>query len=355
MTDGIYRIAVAGAASLLGKELADELQDSALAASQFVLLDDEAEAAGQLTAVGEEPSIVRELSESSFERMDFVFFAGEAASTLEYWGHAKSAGSSIVDMTYALEDQPGVPVRAPWVLDCLRRKAGVLPGLTTTAVVSAHPVAAMLALVAARLQANLEVVELVATVFEPASEQGRPAMDELHQQTISLLSFKDLPREHYDSQVAFNLLPSLGDAAKVPLIDAEARIQRHYRQIDVQLRDDHAIPLPALSLQLIQAPVFHGYALSVFVRTGRETNAEELEALLSGDGVDVVADDSEPPSNLSAAGQEDVMVRVRAAREGHAGRSFWLWLAADNLKLAALNGISCANELKRLRPKGKVQ
>jgi aspartate-semialdehyde dehydrogenase len=30
-------------------------------------------------------------------------------------------------------------------------------------------------------------------------------------------------------------------------------------------------------------------------------------------------------------------------------------LAADNLKLAALNAIACATELRRLRPSGKVQ
>ena len=40
-------------------------------------------------------------------------------------------------------------------------------------------------------------------------------MDELHQQTISLLSFQSIPKETYDAQVAFNLLPVLGEAAKV--------------------------------------------------------------------------------------------------------------------------------------------
>ena len=35
-------------------------------------------------------------------------------------------------------------------------------------------------------------------------------MDELHQQTVSLLSFQSIPREQYDAQVAFNLLPCAG-------------------------------------------------------------------------------------------------------------------------------------------------
>ena len=82
----------------------------------------------------------------------------------------------------------------------------------------------------------------------------------------------------------------------------------------------------------------------------------ELESALAGEGVDVVAEDSDPPSNLSAAGQEDIMVRVKTGASPAApARRFWLWIAADNLKLTALNAIACANELKRLRPRGKVQ
>ena len=46
---------------------------------------------------------------------------------------------------------------------------------------------------------------------------GGQAMDELHQQTVNLLSFQTLPREQYDAQVSFNLLPELGEAAKVKL------------------------------------------------------------------------------------------------------------------------------------------
>ena len=53
-------------------------------------------------------------------------------------------------------------------------------------------------------------------------------MDELHQQTVSLLSFQSLPREQYDAQVAFNLLPALGDAAKVNLTATKERIADHY-------------------------------------------------------------------------------------------------------------------------------
>ena len=349
MTNREYRIGIVGASSLAGKELSDELGASSLAVSDFVLLDVE-DAAGQVTAAADEVSFIQRLESSSFDRMDFVFFAGGAAVTKEHWQAARRAGASIVDLTYALEGEKDVLVRAPWVTEVLGEKTPHnLPDLSTPAVVAAHPVAMMLALVAGRLQAKMALKSVAATVMEPASEYGRAAMDELHQQTVNLLSFQTLPREQYDAQVSFNLLPELGEAAKVKLGATEQRIRRHY----AGLSDGR---LPPLALQMVQAPVFHGYVLSLLVELGEAATLREVEAALIGDHVDLVSGESDPPSNLSAAGQEDIMVRVRKdSGEGERGTRFWLWLAADNLKLAALNAIACATELRRLRPLGKVQ
>jgi aspartate-semialdehyde dehydrogenase len=215
-------------------------------------------------------------------------------------------------------------------------------------VVAAHPVVVMLGLVAARLQAKVPVASITATVMEPASEHGRLAMDELHQQTVNLLSFQSLPREQYDAQVSFNLLPSLGEAAKVSLSMTERRIRQQYSMISEG-------DLPPLALQIVQVPVFHGYVVSLLVELRKPAPLEQVEAALVGEHLDLVGSESAPPSNLSAAGQEDIMVRVTEDPGMDEGTRFWLWLAADNLKLAALNAIACAGELRRLRPQGKVQ
>jgi aspartate-semialdehyde dehydrogenase len=281
--------------------------------------------------------------------MDFVFFACDPATTKKYWKTARSAGASIVDMSYALERAAGVVMRGAWLSEGTWSARGREPDLTTPAVVAAHPAALMLLLAANRLHATYPVRAISATVFEPASEHGRAAMDELHQQTVSLLSFQTLPREQYDAQVAFNLLPSLGEAAKVKLAAAKDRIASHYAALA-------AGTAPELALQLVQAPVFHGYAASVMVELQGAATVEQAELAVYGEHVDVVGLESDPPSNLSAAGQPDVLVQVSSASEGDGPSSrLWLWLAADNLKLAAQNAIACANELGRLRPQGKVQ
>jgi len=365
MTAQPYRIAIVGASSLAGKELSDTLAESSLAAADLLLLDDE-DAAGQIAAAGDEVSFIQKIDAGSFTGIDFVFFAGDPARTLKYWKTARLAGASIVDLTCALESEPGVVVRGRWAHPAapvqtqartpLHARAPLQtplrtqePDLTTPAVVSAHPAALILLLVAARLHARLPMRAISATVFEPASQHGRAAMDELHQQTVALLSFQTLPRQQYDAQVAFNLLPSLGDAAKVGLAATGQRIAAHYASLA-------AGAAPELAVELVQAPVFHGYVASILVELEQPATAAGIEAALLGEHIDVVAPESDPPSNLSAAGQPDVLVRVRSAlaTQGPSTR-FWLWLAADNLKLSALNAIACANELRRLRPQGKVQ
>jgi aspartate-semialdehyde dehydrogenase len=347
VTGKAFRVGVVGASSLAGKELVDVLGESSLAAADIVLLDQE-EVVGQMTVAGDEPAFIQKLGADSFAGMDFVFFTGAPEMTRRYWKSARKAGASLVDMTYALEGEAGVLVRGPWA--GLDQRGGDMDlaglDLTTPAVVAAHPAAVMLALVAGRAGSALQVRNLAATVFEPASEHGQAAMDELHQQTVSLLSFQALPREQFDAQVAFNLVPGLGDAAKVRLDSVKERIARHYLQLG-------AGKLPVLTLQVVQVPVFHGYVVAALVDLKDAATVEQVEAALFGEHVDVVAAESDAPSNLSAAGQRDVLVRVSAGDPE--GTRFWVWMAADNLKLASLNAAECAKELRRLRPLGPVQ
>ncbi len=351
MTKNIYKVAIVGASTLAGKELNEALNESAFAASDFVLLDAD-EAAGKLETVADDVTFVRRLEAESFEGADFVFFAGDPETAQAHWKSAQKAGAAVVDMTFALEATPGVPLRAPWVAELLH-SAAAQPDLRTPAVVAAHPAAVLLATVLAQLNLRHKVKSVAATVLEPASQYGRAAMDELHQQTVALLSFQTLPKDVYDAQAAFNITPAMGAEAKVKLAEAEQRIRRHFATLV-----GDALPAPAL--QLAHAASFHGTIASVLVELEAAATEEQMSVALDGEHVDVLLDESEPPSNLSVAGQQNIQVRVRqeppAAVPGSGSATrFWLWIAADNLKLAALNAIACGAELARLRPQGKVQ
>ena len=342
----VYKIAIAGASTLLGRELKEVLSESPLAAASLVLLDEE-EAQGQLDQVGDEVTFVQAIGADAFERMDFTFFAGTENLTRKHWRQALRSGSTVLDLSGALDQETGVLIRAPWL-----GSEAVTPDLFTPAVCPAHPAALALALVLERLQLAAPVRFAAATVLEPASEFGRAAMDELHQQTVSLLSFQSMPRAIYDAQAAYNLLSSLGESAAVSLGAMEARIRRHYDAL-AQGR------WPALALQVIHAPVFHGHTFSIAVELERAVEISALEEALSGEHVDLVLEDTDSPSNLAAMGRNDVLVRLRpelaGARNANQTSRLWLWAASDNLRLNAQNAVECALDLRRLRPQGTVQ
>jgi aspartate-semialdehyde dehydrogenase len=342
-----YRIAIIGAASLSGKEMNEALAESTFASADILLMDDD-EALGQLETVGDEVTFIQRIEPSSFEGVDFTFFCGDGKLARKHWRNAQRAGSSIIDLTRVLESEPGVLIRAPWVREEMNGSSPKeSPDLHTPAVVPAHPAAVTLALLMLRLKNVAAVRGAAATILEPASEYGRSAMDELHQQTVTLLSFQNLPREIYDTQVAFNLVPVLGEAAKINLGETEATIRRHYALLS-------AGRLPSIILQLVHAPVFHGHSFSIAVEMEQSVSLEDVETALSGDHIDVVLGDADAPSNLSTAGQEDILVRLRSD-EGLQSERFWIWAAVDNLKFAAVNAVACALELRRLRPQGQVQ
>lgn len=353
------KIAIVGAGSLRGKELNDALVESPFAGADFLLMDDEAEL-GSLEAVGDEVTFIQRIEPGSFDRVDFAFFTGDESLTRKHWHSAARAGASILDLSGVLENQPGVLVRAPWIQEELPAAAAPTraqsvepqqqqPGLETRAVVPAHPAAVALALLLSRIAQASPVRGASATILEPASEYGRAAMDELHQQTVKLLSFQDLPKQVYDTQVAFNVTPTFGDSAQFSLAASESRIRRHFGLLS-------AGRLPEAGIQLLHAPVFHGYGISLGVEVGEPLSLDQMEAALAGEHVDVVTADSDPPTNLSVAGQPDILVRARpqAGRNPETTR-FWIWAGLDNLRFAALNAVACALELRRLRPQGEVQ
>ena len=336
------RAVIVGASTILGKELAEELNSApAAAAWELRLLDESEDAEVQLVAAGDEATVIQPLASDSLDAADLVFFAGEPAKARELWKTAAKAGAAIIDLTGALEGEAGFLVRSPWV------EGGTKPDLMTAGVVSAHPAALMLALVVDRLGHRFGLTTLTATVLEPASQAGRAGLDELHQQTVSLLSFQSVPKEIFDAQVAFNLQGALGEASHVQLDSVSETIRRHVRTLLGEAATT------SLRLQVVQAPVFHGYTISAMADLSKAVQEADLRRALHG-GV-VLADDETPPSNVAATESGDLLVSARMDASAADGTAFWLWIAADNLRLAARNALAAASELAALRPTASVQ
>ncbi|HEX4154624.1 MAG TPA: Asd/ArgC dimerization domain-containing protein [Acidobacteriaceae bacterium] len=338
----ISRGMIVGASTLLGKELAEEL--SGAQPAWELSLAGAGEESGQLVAAGDEAAVIQPLEPGVFAGQDVAFFAENAATTRAHWLEARRANAGVVDLTAVLEGEAGAAVRAPWV------SGGAAPDMTTAIVVPAHPAAVMLGVVGSRLRAAFGPVRLAATVLEPASQQGSRGLAEMHRQTVSLLGFHALPQEVYDAQVAFNLRVSVGSAAKLDMGKIVAAIRRHLTAIAGEEIS------ASTAMQLVQAPVFNGYTMSVYVELPEKAAAAAVREALQGGVVDVVDRGDESPNNQIASGNEGIQLMLREeTAHANASRGYWLWMAADNLKLAARNAVACAAEMAALRPVGDAQ
>ena len=340
---GLYRVAIVGAGSLKGKEVAEMIEQRSFPAVDVKLLDDD-ESLGQLEALKDEITFIQSVRAEQFDNIDFTFFASDADCTRRNWKNAQKAGGAIVDLSYALEEEPGAALRAPW----LQRELGQIaaPELQPGPAVVAHPASVVLALLLTRLQTATPVHRAVASVFQPASERGQKGMDELHEQTVNLLSFQPLPKAIFDVQVAFSMVSRYGEQSSQTLSAITERVVKHYRKIV-----PHDMLAPSVSV--VQAPTFHAHTISLNVQLGSPADIAEISRALAGDHVNVVPYSEEAPSNVNAAGQADILVSVTA--DASDPNTAWIWAASDNLRVAAANAVECAEGMVASRPRGQVQ
>jgi aspartate-semialdehyde dehydrogenase len=341
----LFRVAIVGAATLKGKEVAEMLNERNFPAVDVRLLDDD-ESIGQLEATGDEINFIQSVRAEQFIHVDFTFFAGDAECVRQNWKRARDAGSAIIDLSGALlEEDESAQVRSLWV----ERERGEIwqPDLQPAPAVVAHPAAVTLALLLLRARKAGPIRTVVATLFEPASEQGQKGMDELHQQTVNLLSFQPLPKDVFDVQIAFNMVARYGEKSQLSLDSLESRVRRHYHKIAAP---DALEP----ALLALQAPVFHGHSLAIYFEMEHPADREKLARALAGDHVTVAGTQEElQPNNVNTAGQADILVAIKNDTERLNG--IWLWATVDNLRVTAITAVECAESMIATRPLGKVQ
>jgi aspartate-semialdehyde dehydrogenase len=164
------------------------------------------------------------------------------------------------------------------------------------------------------------------TILEPASERGNGGVDELQEQTVSLLNFQQVETKIFGGQLAFNVLPQAAVA------------ERTERRILNQLDAIFGKTFPKPALQVAQVPVFHSHSFSMFVNTvaDPDTLARHLERNPA-----FALESAPEASPVGVVGSDKIHIqRMRLSGAGHA-----LWVVADNLRIAASNAVQMAEHI----------
>jgi aspartate-semialdehyde dehydrogenase len=329
-------VALVGSESLLGREIRDVAGDAG-GAFDLRLISGAEEQSGILTSLGDEPAVAVALDSESLEDVQAIILAGGVELARKALELASHSGAVVIDPTGAAEDLPDACLRAP-----LAEPEDEPPDGSARIQVIAHPAAIALALFLRRLHGHCPTRRSVIQVLAPASEHGAAGVEELQQQTVSLLSFKNMPKAIFDAQLAFSLLAGYGQEAPAALEAIELRIERHLATLLALPGDGGGAPMP--SLRLIQSPVFHGYSFSAWVEFEEAPGIDELEGALATASIEVRGPDVESPTNVGQAGVGGIAVGAISPDRNDA-EACWFWLVADNLRLAAENAVAVARQI----------
>src|SRR5260370_22558000 len=326
------RIVIAGASSLLGAELKSLLEESKFAGWDLRLVDEEM-AAGTLTEAGGELAVIQSVEEGSFEKARFVFFAGSPEFVDRNFKAALAAGAVVIDFTGRVKTKD-LAVN-PWFtkLDQLREAK-----VTSTAQHFGVPSAPAVAAVSLSLGLKpLGLKRMSITFLRPVSEAGRAGIEELESQTGQLLSMQSAGQQVFDTQVAFAVSDRYGQESRENLPANETRVREEVRACTSSYGIQPAI-------RLLHAPVFYGYTFSANAEIDPAATLDELNSACAAAGL-AIAEKGAIVGNLTAAGEKAIQL-ARPEAEASLPGSWWIWGAAENIRLPALKAVTLAREMQ---------
>jgi len=328
-----YVVAIAGATGLVGREMVEILEERKLPVDELVLLASE-QSEGERIAFQGRNVAVRKLTRDSFRDVDIALFSAGAERSLEFVSSAVLSGAIVIDNSSAFRMDPTVPLVVPEVnAHALEKHAGII----------ANPNCVTISLVMALkpIHDKVKIKRVVVTTLQSVSGTGKKGMDELAQQTVALLNFKDVKTKAYPHQIAFNCIPHIDSFLDNGYTREEMKLVNETRKI---MEDDSI----RITVTAVRVPVFRGHAVSVNIETETKVSADEMRAILAAAPGVMVYDDPKKnlyPLAIDVTGKDEIFVgRIREDETVPSGIN--LWIVSDNVrKGAALNAVQIAEYL----------
>ncbi|MDO5604819.1 MAG: aspartate-semialdehyde dehydrogenase [Paracoccus sp. (in: a-proteobacteria)] len=332
-----YKIAVAGATGNLGREILNILAEREFPADEVIALGSR-RSIGTEVSYGERDLKLRDIDGFDFAGCDIVFFGMDAEGARKYAPQAARAGAVAIDCSDAWRMDPSVPlvvaeVNAAAIGQYREKMLIACPDAATAQLVS----------VLKPLHDRAHVRRVVLASYQSLSGAGREAMDELWNQTKGMyVPGQEVEPKHLPRQIAFNVIPQVGDFMEDGTTRAEWQIMAETKKL--------LDPAIRVSATCVRVPSFVGDAEAVNVEFGDFLDEDEARDILRESPGLLVIDKREDGGYVTPAeivGEFATYVsRIRQDMTVENGLN--LWITADNLrKGAALNAVQIAEILGR--------
>ena len=200
----MQKVAVIGVEEGVGREVLNLLAENEVKVKDVVALEPRS-ALGNMISYGEDDELdVLSLDGFDFSKVKLAVFATSAEVAKKYIPHALKAGVKVVDASGA-SSEGGAPM-----IVCGINEDKLQEGQNLVSVPSSEVCQMLIPLQAVK---DNKIKRIVVSTYSATSVYGRPAMDELFNQTRKIFMNDTLADDQnvFHKQIAFNVIPHIGE------------------------------------------------------------------------------------------------------------------------------------------------
>jgi len=333
-------IAIIGATGNVGRKILEVLGKKGLSISNLYLVASSKSAGSKIEFKGKEIK-VEDIETFDFKKADITFFAAGGKISQKFAPTAAKY-STVIDNSSFFRMDSDVPLIVPQVnahqLDIIKKNIIANPNCST----------AQLVIALKPLHDLFVIKRVVISTYQSVSGGGKAPMDELIEQTRSVLENKKVESKNFTKQIAFNAIPHIDEFEKNGYTKEELKMTNETKKIL-----DNNIEVTATCVRL---PVLVSHSESVNIEFEKPISIEKARyALDNFQGCKVIDERSDGGyiTPLEAQGSDTTFIsRIREDKTVDNGLN--MWIVSDNLlRGAALNAVEIAETLIKNNSYGK--
>ena len=322
-------IAIVGATGNVGRKIIEVLNNKKISIDNIYFVAS-SNSAGSTLKFGDKEIKVENLENFDFSKVNISFFsAGKTIS--EKYVPLAAKHSVVIDNSSFFRMDPDVPLIVPQVnkdhLKNIKKNIIANPNCST----------AQLVIVLKSLNDNFKIKRIVISTYQSTSGAGKKPMDELIDQTKSILNNKSFEVKNFTKQIAFNAIPHIDSFSDDGYTKEELKMIRETNKIL-----DTKIDITATCVRI---PVLVSHAESVNIEFENDFSIKKVKELLStAEGCKVVDENSDGGyiTPVDAEGKNETFIS-RIRKDNSKKNSLNMWIVSDNLlRGAALNAVEIA-------------
>ncbi|MAJ24327.1 MAG: aspartate-semialdehyde dehydrogenase [Rickettsiales bacterium] len=324
-----YRVAIVGATGAVGHKLLSTIIERKFPAEQIHLLASK-KSEGKKINFNNQDFIVKDLEKFDFSNTDIAFFSAGASISSQYAIKAEKNNCYVIDNTSFFRMNEDIPLIIPEVnedkLQNITRKIIANPNCSTIQMlVALYPIN----------KVN-KIKRIIVSTYQSVSGAGQKAINELSEQSKSLLNNQKAIINNFPKRIAFNVIPQIDVFTDNNFTKEEMKMVNESKKI---LDKDIEV-----NATCVRVPSYTGHAESVYIELEKNIEISLLEeALNNAKGVVYSNDHYHTPIDSA---EKDYVYVSRLRKDLEKDNVFNLWVVSDNLlKGAALNSVQIAESL----------